>query len=93
MIGHRNAPHGGLGMNNGIEDAIALSWRLSAVLKGYGGPYLLSTYEDELRPVMIDRLERCNRHVGEHVLRYQWYGEQVPNVLMAQNEKGEQLRK
>jgi hypothetical protein len=80
-------------MNSGIEDAIAVSWRLSAVLKGYGGPHLIPSYEAEQRPVMITRLERCNHHVGEHIPRYQWFGENGPDVLMAENEKGEQLRK
>jgi hypothetical protein len=92
-VGHRNPPHGGLGMNSGLEDALAVSWRLSAVLKGYGGPHLIPSYEAEQRPIMIKRLERCNHHVGEHVPRYQWFGEQAPEVLMAENEKGEQLRK
>lgn len=90
--GHRNPPHGGLGMNSGVEDALAVSWRLSAVLKGYGGPHLLPSYEAEQRPVMTTRLERCNHHVGEHMPRYQWYGENCPEIMMAENEKGEQLR-
>ena len=93
ITGHRNPPHGGLGMNSGIEDALAVSWRLSAVLKGYGGPHLLPSYEAELRPVMITRLERCNYHVGEHIPRYQWFGASGPDTLMAKNEQGDQLRK
>ena len=80
-------------MNSGIEDALAVSWRLSAVLKGYGGPHLIPSYEAEQRPVMITRLERCNHHVGEHIPRYQWFGENGPEVIMAENEKGEQLRR
>jgi FAD-dependent monooxygenase len=79
-------------MNSGIEDALAVSWRLSAVLKGYGGPHLIPSYEAEQRPVMITRLERCNHWVGEHIPRYQWFGENGPEVLMAENEKGDQLR-
>ena len=91
--GHRNPPHGGLGMNSGLEDALAVSWRLSAILKGYGGPHLIPSYEAEQRPTMITRLERCNHHVCEHGPRYQWFAEQGPEILMAEDEKGNQLRK
>ena len=80
-------------MNSGLEDALAVSWRLSAVLKGYGGPLLLPSYEAEQRPTMITRLERCNHHANEHSPRYQWFAEQGPQVMMAENEKGDQLRK
>jgi hypothetical protein len=80
-------------MNSGIEDALAVSWRLSAILKGYGGPHLIPSYEAEQRPIMITRLERCNHHVAEHIPRYQWFDENGPEVLMSENEQGEQLRK
>ena len=91
--GHRNPLQGGLGMNSGLEDALALSWRLSAIIKGYGGPHLIPSYEAEQRPTMITRLERCNCHVGEHGPRYQLFAEQGLEILMAKDEKGDQLRK
>ncbi|KAK9246522.1 2,4-dichlorophenol 6-monooxygenase [Lipomyces tetrasporus] len=90
---HRNPPHGGYGMNSGLEDALAVAWRLSALTKGYGGPHLLQSYEDEQRPTMIRRLERCNRHVMEHVPRYQWYAEKGPELLIAETQEGAQFRK
>ncbi|KAK9482716.1 2,4-dichlorophenol 6-monooxygenase [Lipomyces starkeyi] len=90
---HRNPPHGGYGMNTGLEDALAVSWRLAALFKGYGGPHLLGSYEEEQRPIMISRLERCNRHVMEHIPRYQWYAENGPELLMAETEEGEKFRK
>jgi FAD-dependent monooxygenase len=40
---HRNPPHGDLGMNSGVEDGLAIAWRLSAIIKGYGGPHLLAS--------------------------------------------------
>jgi hypothetical protein len=79
-------------MNSGLEDALAVSWRLSAILKGYGGPHLMQSYEDEQRPVMIKRLERCYYHVGEHAPRYQWFFESGPKALLAEDEKGSHLR-
>src|SRR4029450_2597932 len=34
-------PTGGLGMNAGVGDAIDLSWKLHATLRGWAGPNLL----------------------------------------------------
>ena len=48
---HLMIPTGGLGMNSGVGDAIDLSWKLAAVLHGWGGPKLLPSYEIERRPV------------------------------------------
>ena len=35
---HLVIPTGGLGMNSGVGDAIDLSWKLAATLRGWGGP-------------------------------------------------------
>jgi len=48
---HLVIPTGGLGMNTGVGDAIDLSWKLAATLRGWGGPKLLRSYEAERRPV------------------------------------------
>ncbi len=48
---HLVIPTGGLGMNTGIGDAVDLSWKLAATLKGWGGPHLLASYEVERRQV------------------------------------------
>jgi 2-polyprenyl-6-methoxyphenol hydroxylase-like FAD-dependent oxidoreductase len=48
---HLVIPTGGLGMNSGIGDAIDLSWKLAATLRGWGGPNLLASYEIERRQV------------------------------------------
>jgi 2-polyprenyl-6-methoxyphenol hydroxylase-like FAD-dependent oxidoreductase len=48
--GHAHPPNGGLGMNTGIQDAFDLGWKLAAVLQGWGGPTLLSSYDYERRP-------------------------------------------
>ncbi|MGH6769808.1 MAG: FAD-dependent monooxygenase, partial [Xanthobacteraceae bacterium] len=62
---HLTSPTGALGMNTGMQDAVDLGWKLDAVLKGWGGPNLLATYEIERKPVAIrnikastDNLER-----------------------------------
>jgi 2,4-dichlorophenol 6-monooxygenase len=48
---HRHSPHGGLGLNTGIQDAHNLTWKLAAVLNEAADPALLDTYETERRPV------------------------------------------
>jgi 2-polyprenyl-6-methoxyphenol hydroxylase-like FAD-dependent oxidoreductase len=48
---HLVIPTGGLGMNTGVGDAIDLSWKLDATLRGWGGPKLLASYEVERRQV------------------------------------------
>jgi NADPH:quinone reductase-like Zn-dependent oxidoreductase/2-polyprenyl-6-methoxyphenol hydroxylase-like FAD-dependent oxidoreductase len=48
---HQWVPAGGLGLNTGIGDVFNLTWKIAAVLKGYGGPQLLKSYEVERKPV------------------------------------------
>lgn len=54
---HRHSPHGGLGLNTGIQDAHNLTWKLAAVLAGMASPKLLDSYETERRPVGIRNVE------------------------------------
>jgi 2-polyprenyl-6-methoxyphenol hydroxylase-like FAD-dependent oxidoreductase len=48
---HSHPPYGGYGINTGLEDARNLGWKLAAVLRGWGGPALLDSYDAERRPV------------------------------------------
>jgi 2-polyprenyl-6-methoxyphenol hydroxylase-like FAD-dependent oxidoreductase len=48
---HNNSPTGGFGMNTGVQDAVDLSWKIDAVLAGWGGAGLLGSYDVERRPV------------------------------------------
>lgn len=48
---HLFVPTGGFGMNTGIGDAIDLSWKLTAAIKGWGGHALLDSYEAERKPI------------------------------------------
>jgi hypothetical protein len=48
---HLVIPTGGLGMNTGVGDAFDLSWKLTGVIKGWGGTALLEAYEQERRPI------------------------------------------
>jgi 2-polyprenyl-6-methoxyphenol hydroxylase-like FAD-dependent oxidoreductase len=48
---HLFTPTGGLGYNTAVEDAVNLGWKLAAVVRGWGGPKLLASYEPEREPV------------------------------------------
>ncbi len=48
---HQVSPTGALGMNTGLGDAVDLGWKLAAVINGWGGSHLLSSYDAERRPV------------------------------------------
>jgi putative polyketide hydroxylase len=48
---HRFPPHGGFGMNSGVQDAENLAWKLAAVLRWGAAESLLDTYERERKPV------------------------------------------
>lgn len=51
---HTHPPYGGFGLNNGLEDAVNLGWKLAAALDGWGGEKLLDSYTLERRPVFRD---------------------------------------
>lgn len=48
---HANPPWGGHGYNTGIGDAANLAWKLAAELRGWAGPSLVDSYEQERRPI------------------------------------------
>jgi 2-polyprenyl-6-methoxyphenol hydroxylase-like FAD-dependent oxidoreductase len=74
---HLVIPTGGLGMNSGVGDAIDLSWKLAAVLQGWGGPNLLPSYEIERRQVGA-RNVAASRHAT--VGRRAWRGAYTPLI-------------
>jgi 4-hydroxyisophthalate hydroxylase len=49
---HSHPPYGGFGLNNGLEDAVNLGWKLAARLEGWGGEALLDSYGLERQPVI-----------------------------------------
>ena len=48
---HSHPPYGGFGLNNGLEDAVNLGWKIAARLEGWGSDALLASYSDERRPI------------------------------------------
>ena len=57
---HLMSPTGGFGMNTGIGDAVDLSWKLAAMIEGWGGEAMLDSYEDERRPVAIRNVNEAS---------------------------------
>jgi hypothetical protein len=74
---HLYVPAGGLGMNTGIGDAINLSWKLAAVIQGWGGPALLESYGIE-RGAVARRNRDAVAWAIEGVI--QWRGAYTPLV-------------
>jgi len=48
---HHFPPHGGFGLNSGVQDAHNLAWKLVAKLRWNAGDGLLASYQDERLPV------------------------------------------
>jgi 2-polyprenyl-6-methoxyphenol hydroxylase-like FAD-dependent oxidoreductase len=71
---HSHPPYGGFGLNNGLEDAVNMSWKLAGALQGWGGEGLLCSYSDERGAVFRDLAEtfiaRRIRADGEFLARY-----------------------
>jgi len=80
---HLVIPTGGLGMNTGVGDAIDLSWKIHATLRGWGGPDLLASYEIERRQVG-DRNVGASRYAS--VGRRKWRSQYHPNIRDATPE-------
>ncbi|KAF4264917.1 hypothetical protein KXW98_002076 [Aspergillus fumigatus] len=90
---HQNPPHGGYGMNSGVEDAISLAWRLSALYKGIGGGNLITSYTNERRPNMMLRLERCAAHIGKFTpMIMRTMMAPSTEIFLEESEEGEKAR-
>ena len=48
---HIHSPHGGQGLNVGLQDAVNLGWKLAQVVNGTSPETLLDTYHAERHPV------------------------------------------
>ncbi len=54
---HSHPPYGAFGLNNGLEDATNLGWKLAARLQGWGSDALLRSYSEERRPIFKETAE------------------------------------
>jgi 2-polyprenyl-6-methoxyphenol hydroxylase-like FAD-dependent oxidoreductase len=74
---HLVIPTGGLGMNTGVGDAIDISWKLAATVRGWGGPRLLPSYEAERRQIGAVNLKASG---GGTAGRERWRAAYRPNI-------------
>jgi 2-polyprenyl-6-methoxyphenol hydroxylase-like FAD-dependent oxidoreductase len=84
---HLFTPTGGFGMNTGMDDSSNLSWKLAAILQGWGGPQLLQSYETERRPV-AERNTRAARDLNVHLASVT-----VPDAVEQDSAEGEAARR
>ena len=84
---HLISPFGGFGMNIGIEDVANLGWKLAAMLQGWGGDKLISSYSTERREAETWLLDECAQNVGALAPHFAQDG------MEADDEAGEALRK
>lgn len=84
---HTMSPTGGHGMNTGAGDAVDLGWKLEAVLRGWGGDWLLDSYEDERRPVAI-------RNAAASSTNFRlWVSAEAGDKLLEDGPEGESVRR
>lgn len=88
---HQLVPTGGYGFNTGVADAVDITWKLAAVLKGYGGKGLLESYEVERMPVAERNNDRSGVNVKVHMDI--WGRVAQSGMIMDQGPEGEALRK
>jgi 2-polyprenyl-6-methoxyphenol hydroxylase-like FAD-dependent oxidoreductase len=87
---HLMSPTGGLGMNTGIQDAVDLGWKLQAVLRGWGGQYLLRSYEAERRPVALRNVDVSSRNLGRMLATR---ARRPPPELFEAGQQGDAVRR
>jgi 2-polyprenyl-6-methoxyphenol hydroxylase-like FAD-dependent oxidoreductase len=86
---HLVVPTAGLGLNTGIGDAIDLSWKLAAVLAGWGGPELLRSYEDERRQIGVRNVRVSGAATADRV---NWREESYRPWIGEDSERGREAR-
>jgi hypothetical protein len=64
-------------MNTGVGDAVDLSWKLAAMLAGWGGPQLLASYEAERRQIGLRNVKASRAAMSG---REGWRAAYEPNI-------------
>ena len=61
---HIHPPHGGQGLNIGVQDAVNLGWKLAQVINEESPDSLLDTYHTERYPIAARVLQQCLAQVA-----------------------------
>ena len=83
---HIMSPTGGMGMNTGLGDVVDLGWKLEAVIRGWGAPSLLETYDTERRPIAIR-----NAAASTHNFK-SWQPAEATTAILDETPEGYALR-
>jgi 2-polyprenyl-6-methoxyphenol hydroxylase-like FAD-dependent oxidoreductase len=86
---HLWVPYAGYGMNAGIADAMNLSWKLAAQLKGWGSEAILDAYEIERLPIT----DQVSRFAMSHAFGAIKERTSVPAEVLLDTAVGEATRK
>lgn len=62
---HRHPPTGGLGLTSAMHDVQNICWKLALVLRGVAAPQLLTTYENERRPIVERNVRRSLENAAQ----------------------------
>jgi 2-polyprenyl-6-methoxyphenol hydroxylase-like FAD-dependent oxidoreductase len=87
---HLMSPTGAFGMNTGIQDAVDLGWKLDAVLRGWGDPALLDSYEIERRPVARRNVSEASENLRRMLATR---GRKPPENLLEQGPEADAARR
>jgi 2-polyprenyl-6-methoxyphenol hydroxylase-like FAD-dependent oxidoreductase len=85
---HLWVPMAGYGMNAGIADAVNLTWKLAAVLKGWAAPGILDSYEAERQPIT----EQVSHFAMNHAIALGKQRAAVPDNIEAPGAEGDAVR-
>jgi 2-polyprenyl-6-methoxyphenol hydroxylase-like FAD-dependent oxidoreductase len=61
---HQLSPTGAFGMNTGLQEAVDIAWKLEAMVRGWGGPNLMASYESERKPVAAINVRTAAENLG-----------------------------
>lgn len=83
---HAFVPTGGFGLNTGLGDVVNLGWKLAAVIKQGASSSLLSTYEQERRPISLHNLNLAQKNANDLMtLRKKYNPQKNPEAFAEAN--------
>jgi putative polyketide hydroxylase len=88
---HHFPPHGGFGMNSGIQDAQNIAWKLIAKLRWNAGDALLDTYETERLPVAEFNGAQCMLNTRQ-MEKTGFLAQDKEFLTIIETDEGEQAR-
>ena len=88
---HQCIPTGAYGMNTGVADGYDISWKMAAVLNGFGGEQLLRSYELERRPVGLRNVAQSLDLMQVHLTYVEWVQKASKQCLASTHSKESRL--